>query len=183
MTIEVLTQKENKPRFERSIETQLIIDRLLKATLESEETKFITYKELSEIVGYDIQESRSRLTTARNNVEKDHNMVFNVTDNIGIYLMDDVEVAKSLRSDTEKARRSALRGIKRGNTVDYFELPEEVKVEYNTSQTLLHLTYHTNKVRAFKKLRERVLVEGNKLNLIPTLDHFAGKKGEDDTES
>lgn len=70
-------------------ETYLLVKRLTEA---SEENPFISYAELSELIGMDVQKgARAYLLSARKIVRREYNKVFDVKRNRGIILLTDEE--------------------------------------------------------------------------------------------
>jgi len=173
MAIEILHKDDKRPRFERSIETQLIIDRLSKCTLDSEESRTVTYEEISKIVRYNIQKRRSCLDSARKILLSEKRM-FGVITNVGIYLMDDEEVAISSGKPVKKIHSTANRGKKQLTAIgDYNKLSDEAKRKYNLNNTLLTFTAKSTTTKAIKKIEDKVSEQGDTLSYRATLEHFA----------
>ena len=118
-----------KTRFQVSVETQQIYERLAKCAI----GETIPYAELTKLIGGDVQdEARGYLTTARKQLMREK-IVFGVIYGEGIKRLTDQETVESGQEGIAHIRKHALRTARRVVAIQDFEaLPNTVKVRSNT---------------------------------------------------
>ena len=159
---------KGSPIFKRSIETQTLIDRLIKADTEN---PIVTYKEMSEKLGYNVQHNRGALYSARRIVLTEYKTAFSTIVNEGIKLMTGTDIVKS-EKDFGAYNRLSKRKKRKMLAVDYDALANEDKITYNTSVSILAVLAHVSSNRSVKKIEEKIMVEQDKLPVNKTLEHF-----------
>ena len=98
-----------KTILELSIESRLVYNRLL----EAEPGSIITYKELSTLIGSNVQNgSRFALTTACRKLMNDDRRVYKSVRNIGIKRLDNEAIVAAGDSMIKKIRKAATRGCR-----------------------------------------------------------------------
>ena len=156
---------------EISIESQLLIDYLSKVSTK----RLVTYGQLSKLVGFEVSGGTSQLQTAKRNLIRDYDMVFDVVRGKGVVLMTDKEVIDSTPRDFEKVRRTLNRSKKKIAVVNYDKLTHSYKQRWNVMATNLATLYHFTKKKTLTQITERVKEADDKLSLSNTLKYFIGK--------
>ena len=170
MTTEVATKQ---PIFKLSVDTQLVIDRLMKAQV----GEVVTYADLSAILGRNIQyASRGCLTTACKRLQADHAIVFGTVRSVGVKRLNDSEKVAAGLSSIPKIRSQARNGAKRIVCAQYDALSKEDKVKHNTGLSFLGVMGEMTKPKIQLALAERVKEAQDKLPLQRTLEFFASGK-------
>ena len=115
---------------EISANSRLLYARISKAN----KGEIITYVELSNIIGIDVQKNgRGFLYTAINMALRENGLVFEAVHNIGMKCLTDEETAKITGGFTiKKIRRATLKGIRKITSIDDFdELSNDAKIKHN----------------------------------------------------
>ncbi len=165
---EIVTRR---PRFRISPETRMLADRI--ASLEVGET--ITYKELSSLVGEDVQKSAGgALRAARRMCQRDKQIVTDPVTNVGIIRLSDNETVASGDSVMRKIRRAARRGIDRVSAVSRFDdLPNESKIRHNALMSGFGVVAAFMKPKSIKKIEGAVnTAQTGQLPIGRTLEVF-----------
>ena len=159
----------NKSIPEMSIDTKLILHRLQKAEIGD----VITYKELSEIIGRDIQaEARGCLLSAMRSclaIER----VFGTVRKVGIKRLTDRELAgigEGIRSHISRVARKAMKKMTLVSSFD--SLSNEEKIRHNTSVSMLGAIGHITSSKAIRALENKVATTLEALPLQKTLAAF-----------
>jgi hypothetical protein len=154
---------------ELSIYTQEIERKLL----EVEVGETITYAELSEHIGLNVQEPNARgyLYSAMRRLLNNDQIVFDCVRGVGVKRLSDEEIAKgigskylkSLRAKTKKANKK-LTSIQ-----DFENLSNEAKVSHNTALSFLGFFQHMTKNRNVRKIEDKVSERRQIMNFTETL--------------
>jgi|GEM_PF-2060136 len=149
-------------------------EQLIKQLRQIEVGQIISYKELSEIIGRDVQRSASgSLYSARRILQRDEEIVFNTIRNIGLERLNDVGVVGTISSSTKRIHRESERGLKRGACVQHYDrLPNDKKVEYNANMSNLGMLRLVTKPSKMRALETSVKKEQGKLSVGRTLAVF-----------
>ena len=155
---------------ELSIDTKTVYDRISKA--ENGET--ISYSELSQIIGRDIQQvARCNLNTARKMCHRDNDMLFDVIRNVGIKRMDDEAIAKSGTKNLTKIKRISKKSIRELSTVQNFNtLPRDAKIAHNTALSIFGALHLFTKTNSIKKVANIMKKDMKSLPINKTLELF-----------
>ena len=149
-------------RFQISVDAQILCDKILE--YKDRPGDIITYAELSQIIGRDVQrEARSLLTTARRRVMADHNILVDVVPGVGIITLDESQKARTWRSSAERVRRETGRAIRRLATVDYARLSREDQTEVLTGQSFAGAIAQAASAKQIKRIEARVQEGSRKL--------------------
>jgi hypothetical protein len=167
--METETEKNGKrPIALLSIDAKLLYERLIQVEVGAE----ITNKELSDIIGRNVQESgRGVLATARRKAQREDQIVFGIVRNVGLKRLTDAEIVNSGERSIEHHRRSSKRAGRRLTCVQHFDaLPPEVQTRHNAQASYFGLVAHLSTTRQMKRLEEKV--SNGVLPLQRTLEAF-----------
>lgn len=148
---------------------------LIKYLNEKNENGLITYDELNEVIGRNVQgEARGCLMTARHRLLVDEGIVFGVVRGEGIKRLNQEEVVDASDSHIVRSRRLAKRGfdkLTRGIT-DFTQLPPEKRIKHNVAATLFAAIRHMTKEKSMQKLVPAVEKANGVLPVMKTLEAF-----------
>lgn len=155
---------------EASIDTRFLYQRL--AQMSVGET--ITYKELNDIIGSDVQgQARSALTSARKICERENNKTFGVIYNEGLKCLADEEIVNTSVAAVEHIRRTSRRTIRRLGCVQNFNaLENDDKVRFNTYTSILGVMATMTKSNNIKKIEAKVQETQEQLPYTKALEAF-----------
>ncbi len=158
---------------QRSIEMSLIRGRLEKATV----GELITYGELSELIGRDIQRHRYFLMSARRSLLNEvppHRLVFSAVESVGVLRLSDAEIVGSSQHHNKSIRRRAPKGIKELMAVDIETLSSEDKTKSLSQQSVLGALQAITKPSMVKRITthivDNVLPPANLLDVFKRTD-------------
>lgn len=160
-------EKNFKGNFERSIETQLVIDVLLK----TEVNDVITYEELSDIINCDIRSNRNCLISARRIVLNENGIVFETVRKIGIKRVDDRTIV-DYGSDYGPVRRFAKRKAKLLSVVNFENLDTDYKIKHNLGMCCAGILSYMTKMKTIKHLSSKIKETDRLLAVNKTLEYF-----------
>jgi predicted AAA+ superfamily ATPase len=167
------TPEGKRPRFQLSLDTRLLYDRIKQA----EVGELVTYEELSTIIGRDVRENgRASLLSARRVAKRDDRIVFGVIQTQGIIRLDDneiVDTADAVLKTIGKRERNAAQTIAASN---YESLDPEHRVRHNTSMSMMGALASLSKPSAYKRIRSAVEARNGILGISATLEHFRESK-------
>lgn len=159
----------DKPRFEMSVDTKMVYDRLLGIG------ETIGYDQLSELVGRDIRDGAyGSLMSARRRALNHDGVLFDAVTNVGLKRMSDPEIVSAGQRDIDKIRRAARRGYTKLTCVQNFDsLPEDERVKHNTFQTVFSALNTVTKAPAIARVEKHVSKTMQTLPLAKTLEAFS----------
>lgn len=146
------------------LETRQLVQRL--STCDYHD--LVTYAEMQELTGVDVQERRDLLNTARRIVQHTYGKVFDVENNVGLVCLTEREKVGYGESRTQRIARASIKNVRMLETVDMAQLSPEEKLRHNAQITVnaaVHLYTHE------KTLSQ--LVGGTPLPPPPTFDRDA----------
>ena len=156
--IQINKEARKRAPGERSIYTQQVIARMKRA----KEGEIIPYEELDVIIGMGTRpqhEGYGYQYTARNVLERDHKIVFEAIDNVGLKRLSAEEIAKSTIPDYIKKTRSLVRrSTQRIGAIDevYGELSDEAKMKATYARTILAFMDRATKPKSLKTIEMRI---------------------------
>lgn len=160
--------------FAASIDAGLLADRL--ATLGVGEPA--SYADLTAVIGTDVRRGRglSALRTARRQLQRERQMVFNVERGVGLRRLSDDQVVEAGASYLAKVRRAARRGAKLVTSVSSYEaLPAHLKVRHNAQVSIFGAIEAVAAGKAVARLGERT--GAKPLPISATIDAFRAMVG------
>jgi hypothetical protein len=158
-----LNTSRKKTINEKSIETQTLIKRLS----EMKRGEEVSYKELSDLIGADVQTvAYCYCKTARERCLKDFGLVFEPVVNTGLKCMTEEEVALSGQFGIQKIRRVAKREkSKLHHGIENFDgLTNEAKIAHNTAASIYGVFELVSKPKEILKIEAQIT---NKIDMIP----------------
>jgi len=166
--MEIIEKGKRVPE-EAAIDTRLLYEALKKLNVGD----FISYHQLSEIIGRDIQSSaRGCLVSARRIVQREDRMVFGVIRNEGLKRLNDAGIVTTGNLSINKIHRESRKAIKRIVCIDnYNDLPNEYKIKHNMFLSIFGVFNYATKPAIVGKLESKVENVG-KLPLSKTLEAF-----------
>lgn len=135
----------------------------------------IGYKELSNLIGRNVQaEARYIMETARRHAKKER-IYFGVVTNVGLQRLDDSGKVKVGSGMLSKIRRTSRRAAQTLAAVENFNtLPNDLKVAHNTALSVYGIITQATSRKLQDKIAERVEgVEGGALAMKKSLELFA----------
>lgn len=116
----------NRPIFLASDETKKVQARLESVDIDD----IVTWEELSNIVGGNIQKTRGCLFTARKNLLNEKQMVFASIRGVGLKRIANADIVKNETMTARKIRKQARNSLKRLSIVDPNNLKGTEKTDY-----------------------------------------------------
>jgi hypothetical protein len=154
-----------------SVDAQEIYKRLVKLA----EGETITYQELSDIIGRDIQKHRNCLYTAYKMALKENRMVFDTIRDEGIRRLKNDEIPNVIGTySITRIRRTSRRGATKIVAADYNSLSNEMKVKHNAHLSVLGAFIQMTKQKAIERIETAVRENEdlNKITYARTLEQF-----------
>jgi hypothetical protein len=157
------------PQFVASLDVKT----LCKAFAESYVGQVFTYKDLSKLIGRDVQtEARSILVSARKITQRALGYVFGTIQDEGLKRLSDIEIVQTGAQTVTKIRHASRRGAERIAHAAPEKLPIEARVQQNTLLSVLAMVHSAMTEKRLKKLEERVAQAESRLSLDKTLEAF-----------
>lgn len=159
---------EMKTRFEMSIDTRVLYDRLKQAVV----GEVVTFEQMSDLLGRKVEGACPNLQSALRRLEGEGIAFANIRAK-GYQRMNDVEIVGTAEHAREGLRRAAKKAIKRLTCVQNFDaLPNEQKIKHNAALSGFGAIASIMSPGRVKKLEERVAQTGAQLPLAKTLEAF-----------
>lgn len=153
---------------EMSIDVQAIQERLAKAA----PGEVVTYEELSELVGRDVQcDARYCLTSACKRLLAER-VVFASVRMVGVKRLDNEGILSLPTAAFESMRRKARLTACKLTAVEYAALDREQQAQHNTAASVLGIVAHITKPKSMERLRGRVEEAQGALPIGKTLEAF-----------
>ncbi len=169
MSDETPRDGNGKPTFERSAETQAIVD-LIRSTSMEPGTE-IPYERISEALGCDIINRRHSLYSAIRILAKEDGIVIGCVRSEGIKILTDVEIGH-FGTDTRKRQGRMSKRMFRSMTMvrDYESMPLEERNRLDAERAYHSMVASISADRAIKKIEAKLDQSGRVLPLGKTLD-------------
>ena len=163
--------QEKKSIAALSVDSQVVYNRIRRADI----GEIVTYKELRELVGRDIQDkSRHCLDTAIRIAQREDRIVFGSVRGVGVKRLSDLETVAASSSGVDRIRRIAKRSARKATCVDFDALPNETKIKHNAIVSLYGAIAHASKPASVVAVESAVANGEDKLPLAKTLALFGG---------
>lgn len=156
---------------EINVDARVILARLKAAKVGD----VITYSELSELVGRDVQKaSRHILEAARRWAKKDR-VIFGVITGQGLKRLDDAGKVRVGSGMMDKIRRTSRRAAQTLAAVESFDsLPNEMKIQHNMALSVFGIIQQATSRKVQDRIAEKVEgVEGGVLAMKKSFELFA----------
>lgn len=164
-----------RAQFETSVETRLLYQRLRTVAV----GESVTYRELSEIIGQDVQGAgRSALVSARRIALRDDLALFDPIRGSGLRRLSDHENLASASAVFGKVRRAARRGVERLTAIsDFAALSDADKAMHNAGVSALRVVELMSKPKSIDRLASAVnTTNAGELPVARTLEFFRGPR-------
>jgi len=167
-----ISESGPRPIGQTSWDVQRVIERGARAEI----GELIRYSEWSEILGRNVQgKGRSALHSARNILQRDHQIVFGVVLNIGLKRLSSPEVVHTSQAHVDHIRRTAKRGGKRLVAgAEYTALANPDRTKFNLYVSAFGAMTHFTSGPAMKKIEAAVEQCNSTLIAQKTLDALRG---------
>lgn len=161
---------ERKPIKEVSADARLLYQRLAKMDVGD----FVSYKELGEIIGRDVQnEARGYLNTARLMCEREENKTFGVIINEGLKCLNGSEIVNTAAFSIGHIKRTSRRSMRRLRCIeDLSALGNDEKIKLNAYASILGVMATMAKQKNIRKIEAKVQETQEQLPYVKTLDAF-----------
>jgi len=155
---------------EINIESRLLFNRLRDA----QTGDVITYSELSEIIGIDVQNGgRGYLNTARKMCEREKDKAFGTIVNHGLKCLNDSEVVETAVYAVGHIKRTSRKYIRKLRCVNNFDmLTNDDKIKFNTYASTLGVLSNMTKISNIKKIEVKVQETQERLPYVKALEVF-----------
>ena len=169
MTLPTSEINGKAPRFRRSIDTQMVIDRLRAAA----PGELVTYRELSDIIGRDVADgARHVLQSATRALQKHRQMVFAAVTRQGVRRLDDAGIVDMGGAAIKRIGRAARRAGVTLGCANFDNLDDGRRVKHNATLSYFGVVEAISKKGAIAKIESRVEKTRQALPLAKTLEAF-----------
>ncbi|MFA5381811.1 MAG: hypothetical protein WC356_01505 [Candidatus Micrarchaeia archaeon] len=164
---------QDKKLFKIGIDAQVLYDRIIQVN----PGEIITYEELNELIGRDVQtDAYASLFTARNKARSINRKAFGVMPNVGLKCLEDDEIVGAGHKALDRARGRARNGFKTLICLNnYAGLPDHLKIKHNTVATLLAMVNRITKPKTVAAIEGVISEKMEKLTFSQTLEFFEKK--------
>lgn len=155
---------------ELDVDTRAVYDKLISA----QENETITYAELSELIGRNIQQqARPMLDFARRMAFRENKILFDTIYTIGVKRLDDIGKVGTYEHTMRNIKTKAYQGRKKIFSVDNFNaLPNELKVKHNAAASLFGAINLMAEKSSMKKIELKVTTNNAALPIGKTMELF-----------
>ncbi len=162
--------EKSKPVREASVDARLLYQRLAKMNVGD----FVSYKELGEIVGRDVQnEARGYLNTARLMCEREESKTFGVIINEGLKCLDGSEIVNTAAFSISHIKRTSQRSMRRLRCIeDLSALGNDEKIKLNAYASILGVMAAMAKQKNIRKIEAKVQETQEQLPYAKALEAF-----------
>lgn len=152
------------------VDTQLLVKRLL----DTKDGDIITYRELSKLIGENVQtDKRHLLYSAQRILIRDHSIVFGCVMNEGIKRLNAREVATLGSHHIRRIHGEAGRGMRKLATVNVDKLDNAQRIALLTHCSFLGAIRQMSNANRVRRLQGAVSRANERLSLQETLEAFA----------
>lgn len=130
----------------------------------------LTYSQISEAIGHDVQKDRSGLYKAQRELQREEGKIFTTIRGEGVRLAESEDGLEELERTTTQNRRKSVRTLKRVQHVDMSGLDQAQRIRATVLGTALHETAKALRAPALAKVRQRVIANGTQLGLPDNLE-------------
>lgn len=163
------TDKRSIP--EISVDTQILV-KLIK-TRKDAGAETITHEELSEAIKRDVQnEAYGNLNSARNIVQREHQIVLTSIRGVGYKLARNPEIIAIGSHVVTRIRRTARRGLRSMACADYDAMNNQDRIKYNAAISHVGALAAVATSRQASVIEDRVKRDAEKLPVAETLSLF-----------
>lgn len=156
---------------EINVDARVILARLKAAKVGD----IITYAELSELVGRDVQKANRYILEAARRWAKKERIVFGTVTGEGIQRLDDAGKVRVGSGMIDKIRRTSRRAAQTLAAVESFnDLPNDMKIQHNMSMSVFGIIQQATSRKVQDRIAEKVDgTEGGMLAMKKSFELFA----------
>lgn len=158
-----------KPDFERSIDTRLLLQRLV----ETKQSEVVPYTELSEAISRPVSGGTSNLQSALRIAFNDYGMVFSPIRGVGYRRLTDGEIVEASGNDVTRIRRASKRAARKLFQSEFSRLSNEDKIKHNTHASIFGAVSAAISKKTVTAIEKAVTKAGRELPVAETLKLFA----------
>lgn len=145
---------QKQPMFRASVDTMLIYKKLTSMEI----GEFVSYDELSQIIGRSIQKHNTFLNSARKKALSHDMMVFDVVRGDGIKRVNDSEKIAIGSNSIKRSRRILNKGLRTIASIDNYDaLTKEDQVKHNTAASIIGSLLVASNKKNIKAVEETVV--------------------------
>jgi len=143
-------EKTKKTIAEGSIDVKLLVDRLQKTT----EGDTVTYDELSELIGRNIQVNRHLLQSARKSLRRNEGILFDCIHSTGLRRMNNSDIVCKVTTQPFKRIRSTIRNAGKDMTcIDDQLLSNPERITVNATRSLFGVLHQFTLPKAIENIK------------------------------
>jgi len=151
---------------EISVDTQFIIKKLSTCKIGD----VITYEELAKEIKRKVP--NGILVTARKRLLTDERMVFGTIRKVGLKRLSDSEIVNTSTAALGSIQRATKREKKRLVSVDFENLPSNMKIKHSAIAATLAVVNEITKEKKQNRLESSISNENQKLSMVQTIETF-----------
>lgn len=155
---------------EASADARLLYQRLAKMEIGD----FVSYKELSGIIGRNVQkDGYGFMNTARIMAEREDQKAFGVIMNEGLKCLNSSEIINTAAWSIDHIKRASRRTVKKMRCISDLEsLPNDEKIRLNTYASAIGAIAVMTRGSSIKKIEAKVMETHEQLPYVKTLEAF-----------
>lgn len=162
-----------KIKFEKGKKPSLDAQTLLDCLEEMKPGDFVSYSDLSELIGKDVQVGKGyqALSRARKILERENGKVVEPVFGQGMRCLEDESKVDSSEYYVKKAGRAGKKAVKRLTTIENFAaLSNAKKVKHNYVMSVAGVIHHLSKPSTKKQIESKVSQSHRQMELDETLN-------------
>jgi hypothetical protein len=165
-----MTEIARRERFKKTIERQIIEERLRNAVV----GEVVTYAELSKELRMDVRKTCLGALTSARKFLSGSGVHFDCIDNVGLKRLSDSEVVLKSENQVPVIRRAAINNQRRVSSVDYEHLSEDDKNKHRTVMSVCGAVAAFTKPSVVKKIQQEAKHSPRPLPVGETIRAFLG---------
>jgi hypothetical protein len=172
MTTDIISPSDKKPMFRRSYETNQLVDVLNKL----KPGDSITYKQLTDAAGEEINGATPALASARRIVLNELGYVIEPIWGVGMKRLTDEEIVQSASGGTKRISRRARHEADKLSKSDFTTLDDESRKKYAVHASVFGAIAAISSGKGLRTIEQNVVGETRELPLKETLALFSDRK-------
>jgi hypothetical protein len=138
---------------EINVDARVLLSRLKAAKVGD----VVTYAELSELVGRDVQKTSRYILEAARRWAKKERVIFGVVTGQGLKRLDDIGKVRAGSGMMDKIRRTSRRAAQTLASVENFDsLPNDMKIQHNMSMSIFGVIQQATSRKTQDRIAEKV---------------------------
>lgn len=158
-------------RFNVSLETQMLIDAIRKASKENRIE--ISYEALNSACGRNVQSEASHcLRTARDTILREDNEVWEVDRMVGIRRLKGYEITAVGAQTLKSIRRKSRKGVRKLAATNFESLSNEEKIRHNSTAAMLGAMTHLSTTKSVARIDAVQTTQPRRVDFSETMKLF-----------